>query len=137
MKIVSSVDDLLNLPRDRRVNGMGPREPLQLNIPNLRRCDQIHAQSRLNRLQSRCGCMVGALALLASLVAGALHIYASGDATLSWRFAWLSLVTLFGAFVIGFVAKMLTLAVTRWQFARECRTQYLALSGQSRSRSQT
>lgn len=137
MRIVCSIDELLRLPLDRRVNGLGPREPLQLEIPQLMRRDQIRAQSRLNRLQSRCGCLAGALALVASLAFGALYVHASSGGAFSWRLAWQSLLALLGAFVIGFIAKMLTLAITRWQFARECRRQYFALSGQRWSGNRT
>jgi hypothetical protein len=128
LKIVTSVDELLRLPRDRRINGMGPRQPIQLQIPSLSQHSQIRAQALLSRFQSRCGCAAGALVMLVSLVVGIMQVYDRNGVALSWPVLWESAVVLLAAFVIGFVAKMLTLAFTRWQFARECRVQYLKLT---------
>ena len=132
MRIICSIEELLQLPRDRRVNGMGPREPIQLEIPGLARRDQIRVQQRLNRLQSRCGCATGAVMLLASVVVGGLRVYGRYGAAPSWSLLWESLAVLVAAFVIGFVSKMGVLAVTRWQFAYECRVQSRALGNATR-----
>ncbi|QSR85327.1 hypothetical protein [Methylacidimicrobium sp. B4] len=53
MRIVRSLEELLELPRDRCVKGMGPREPLPLEIPNPRRCDPMRTRLRFPRVQSR------------------------------------------------------------------------------------
>ena len=124
---MNSFDELLRLPRDPRVNGFGARLPIRLEIPNLPRHGQIRAQRPLNRLQSRCGCVAGTVALLASLAAGAVLVYGRNADGLSWRLVLEAAAALIAAFVIGFAAKMLTLAATRWQFARECRVQHHAL----------
>jgi hypothetical protein len=123
LRVIRSIDELLLLPSDRRVNGMGPREPIQLEIPGLARHAQIRAQQRLNRLQSRCGCVAGAVAMLASVALGALRVYTRHAGPPSWNLLWESLAVLVAAFTIGFVAKMSVLAVTRWQFAYECAVQ--------------
>ncbi len=126
MRIVRSIDELLRLSRDPAVNGIARRARVQLEIPQLTRHQQIAAQSRLNRMQSRCGCNAGAIALLATLVVGGMQVNA-GTGGLSWRFASQSAGVLVAAFCIGFVAKFATLAVTRWQFAYECRVQHRTL----------
>ena len=130
MRIVNSLDDLLRLPRDRYVNGFGVRTAVQLEIPTLARHALIRAQRPLNRLQSRCGCVAGAIAMLASLAIGAVQVYIRNAGTLSWHAATQFAVALLAAFVFGFAVKMITLAATRWQFARECRVQYRALARQ-------
>ncbi|MEA2560113.1 MAG: hypothetical protein QOH06_1617 [Acidobacteriota bacterium] len=127
MRIVNSLDDLLDLPRDRYVNGFGVRIAVQLEIPALARHALIHSQRALNRLQSRCGCTAGAVAMLASLAVGAAYVYSQNASALSWRIVTQFAAVLLAAFFIGFVVKMLTLAVTRWQFAHECRVQHRAL----------
>ena len=129
MRIVRSLDDLLRLPRDRCVNGFGARMAVQLEILEVSRHSLINAQRLLNRLQSRCGCVAGAIAMLATLAVGASYVYAQNAETLSWRMLPQAGAVLLAAFVVGFAAKMATLATTRWQFARACRTQHRALSG--------
>lgn len=84
MRIVSSLDDLLRLPRDRYVNGFGARMVVQLEIPGFARHVLLHAQRSLNRLQSRCGCMAGAIAMLVTLTSGAVQVYSQNAATFSW-----------------------------------------------------
>lgn len=132
MRVIRSIEELLRLPGDRHVNGLGPREPIQLEIPGLARHPQVRAQQRLNRLQSRCGCATGAVAMLLSLVAGAMQVYGRHAATLSWILLWESLAVLVAAFAIGFAAKVGVLVLTRWQFAYECRVQFRALQGATR-----
>lgn len=72
--------------------------------------------------------MAGAIAMLATLAVGASYVYAQNAETLSWRMLPQAGAVLLAAFVIGFAAKMATLATTRWQFARACRAQHRALS---------
>ena len=130
MRIVNSLDDLLRLPRDRYVNGFGARMAVQLEIPTLARHALIRAQRPLNRLQSRCGCVAGAIAMLASLFVGTAQVYSRNAGTLSWHAVAQVGAVLLVAFVLGFAVKMITLAATRWQFARECRVQHRALASQ-------
>jgi hypothetical protein len=130
LRIVNSLDDLLRLPRDRYVNGFGARMAVQLEIPTLARHALIRAQRPLNRLQSRCGCVAGAIAMLASLAIGSAQVYISNAGTLSWHAVTQFSAVLLAAFVFGFAAKMITLIATRWQFAHECRVQYRALTRQ-------
>jgi hypothetical protein len=110
------------------VNGFGARMAVQLEIPEISRHSLINAQRPLNRLQSRCGCVAGAIAMLATLAVGTSSVYAQNAETLSWRVLPQAGAVLLAAFVIGFAAKMATLAATRWQFARACRAQHRALS---------
>ena len=128
MRIVSSLEELLHLPRDRYVNGFGARMAVQLEIPGISRHALIHPQQRLNRLQLRCGCLAGAMALLATLAAGATYVYTQNASLISWHVLSQTGAVLLAAFVIGFVAKMAALTVTRWQFAHACRAQHHALS---------
>jgi len=128
MRIVNSLDDLLRLPRDRYVNGFSARMAVRLEIPKVSRHSLIKAQRMLNRLQSRCGCVAGAIALLATLAVGASYVYAQNAETLSWRVLPQAGAVLLAAFVTGFAAKVATLAATRWQFACACRAQHRALS---------
>jgi hypothetical protein len=102
---------------------MGPREPVQLEIVDVARHPQIRAQQRLNRLQSRCGCAAGAVAVLASIAIGALRVYTRHAGAPSWSLLWECFAVLVAAFVIGLVTKLGVLVVTRWQFAYECRAQ--------------
>jgi hypothetical protein len=127
LRIVTSLDDLLRLPNDHHVNGFGTRMAVRLEIPTLTRHALIRAQRPLNRLQSRCGCAAGSIAMLASMAIGTAQVYSQGAGAFSWRMAAQFAAVLLVAFFVGFVVKMTTLAATRWQFARECRAQYRAL----------
>jgi len=120
MRIVSSLDQLANLPRDRTVNGFGSRTPLRLEIPAVARHSLLRAERALNRLQSRCGCMAGAIVTLIALGAGAVDLVRSGALAWSWDLPVRALLVLAGAFLLGLMAKIFTLAATRWQFARAC-----------------
>ncbi len=128
MRIVSSLDELLLLPGDRRVNGMGPRLALQLEIGHLPRRELLRAQQRLNRLQQRCGCVAGAAGMFVALLVGGYFIVERNAGAFSWRWLTEPLLLVLAAFTLGFIAKMLALAITRWQFARECRRQHQQLS---------
>jgi hypothetical protein len=121
MRIVSSLDQLAALPRDRTVNGFGSRTPLRLEIPAVARHSLLRTERALNRLQSRCGCMTGAIVTLVALGAGAVDLARSGALAWSWDLPGRVLLVLAGAFLLGLMAKILTLAVTRWQFACACR----------------
>lgn len=128
MRIVSSLEQLAALPRDRRVNGYASRTRLRLEIPAVARHSLLRAETALNRLQSRCGCMAGAIATLAALGAGTFVLLREDALAWSWRFPAQLLLIVVGAFVLGLLAKFLALATTRWQFARACRAQHRALA---------
>jgi hypothetical protein len=133
MRIVSSLEQLAALPCDRAVNGFGPRTRLRLEIPAASRQSLLRAERALNRLQSRCGCVAGGIATLSVLAAGIAALFLGDtflDDTLvwSWRLPARVLLILVGAFALGLAAKFLTLAATRWQFARACRVQHRALA---------
>lgn len=127
MRVINSLDELLRLPRDPRVNGFGARVPLRLEIPELTRHGLLRTQGTLNRLQSRCGCLAGALATLATLIAGITWLWRRDIDWLSWAALRGFALTFAAAFVAGLIAKFATLAITRWQFARRCRKQHRLL----------
>jgi hypothetical protein len=129
MRIVSSLDQLAALPRDRTVNGFGSRMPLRLEIPAVARHSLLRSERALNRLQSRCGCMAGAIATLTALGAGAVDLFRSGAPAWSWDLPARVLLVLAAAFLLGLAAKLVTLVATRWQFARACRLHVRALAG--------
>ena len=123
MRIVSSLEQLAALPRDRRVNGYASRTRLRLEIPAVARHALLRAETALNRLQSRCGCMAGAIATMAALGAGTFALLREDALVWSWRFPARLLLVVAGAFVLGLLVKFLALAATRWQFAYACRAQ--------------
>ena len=128
MRIVHSLDELLELPREPGVNGYGTREALRLEIPSLASDASTRAQESLNRLQDRCGSLAAAGVMFVMLVAGVFNVFQRNSKILSLS----ALVELAAVVVISFcfgaLAKMVTLSVTRWQFARRCREQYEELS---------
>jgi hypothetical protein len=128
MRIVSSLDQLANLPRDRTVNGFGSRAPLRLEIPAVTRHSLLRAERALNRLQSRCGCMAGAIATLIAIGAGTFDLFRSGSLAWSWDLPVRVLLVLTAAFLLGLAAKFVTLVATRWQFARACHVHVRALA---------
>jgi hypothetical protein len=130
MRIVNSLDELLRLPADARVNGYRVREPLRLEIPALARVALASAQDALNRLQERCGCIAGAGAMFATLLVGVAKVFQRNPSLLTWRAFSEFFAVLVVSFALGSVAKLAALAVTRWQFAYRCRVQHYLLSMQ-------
>jgi hypothetical protein len=128
MRIVHSLDELLELPSEPAVNGFRAREPLRLEIPRLASDASTRAQDSLNSLQERCGSLAAAGMMFLTLLAGVFKVFHENPSMLSLA----ALVQIAGVLVISFcfgaVAKMITLAFTRWQFARRCREQYEVLS---------
>ena len=121
MRVIISLDELLKLPRDPRVNGFGVRSPVRLEIPGYSRHLLIRAQESLNALRTRCGCIAGGVVTSAAFVAAIVLAFQRNA-------SWLSVGTLrdialgvCGAFIAGLLAKLATLLVTRWQFAYRCR----------------
>jgi hypothetical protein len=128
MRIVHSLEELLELPLDRTVNGFRRREALQLEIPSLTRQALTSAQCALNDLQSRGGSIVGIGFLFVAMVYGLVDLFQRHEALLSRRtFGELAFVLIVSAGV-GCVAKYAVLAVTRWQFAYRCRAHHHLLS---------
>lgn len=128
MRVIHSLDELLHLSRDPRVNGLGMRAPVRLEIPGLSRHALIRAQESLNALRSRCGCISGSVVTIATLITGGVFV---------WRgfIPGLWLPTLRDAFVVvvasffaGLLAKLATLVFTRWQFAFRCHLHHRRLS---------
>src|SRR6185295_15001898 len=127
MRIVHSLDELLDLPREPAVNGYGMRELLRFEIPRLASDVSTRAQDSLNRLQARCGVLAAAGVMLLMFVAGAFKIIVRHPIPSSSAVAEL-VVVLVISLCFGALARMIALSFTRWQFARRCREQYEELS---------
>ena len=128
MRIVHSLEELLDLPRDEHVNGFRRRESLQLEIPTLNNHALTDAQDALNSLQERGGSLAAAGIMFIALVLGVITVFLRNPSLFTGR-ALLELgLVLVISFCFGAVARMVALAFTRWQFARRCREQYDQLS---------
>ncbi|HEV7609801.1 MAG TPA: hypothetical protein VGO61_20870 [Steroidobacteraceae bacterium] len=128
MRVVNSLDDLLQLPRDTRVNGFRARELLQLEIPALTRHALTGAQDRLNSLQKRGGALAGATVMFLAMVLGVIKAFYDNPSILSARAIGEIAAALVISFGLGAVAKLGALAFRRWQFAYRCRAQHCMLS---------
>ena len=128
MRIVHSLDELLELPREPAVNGFRAREPLRLEIPKLASDVSTRAQDSLNSLQERCGSLAAAGVMFLTLLAGVFKVFHENPSILSFKALAEFAGVLVISFCLGAVAKMMTLAFTRWQFTRRCREQYEVLS---------
>lgn len=128
MRIVHSLDELLDCATDGSVNGLRRRELLQLEIPSLARPAAYRAQAALNNLQARCGSTSGAGVMFLSLIGGVIAMFYRHGPTMSWALVWEGAAVLVLSLALGFVAKTSCQAVTRWQFERACRRQYQNLS---------
>ena len=120
MRVIRTAGELSTLARDRRVNGLGVREPIAFDIPALSRHRQLRAERLLNRYQRRCGCSAGAVFFIAALVVGAIHLTGAAEG-LSPLLALHALALVGVAFAVGFAAKIAVLALTRMQFSFTCR----------------
>jgi len=128
MRIVHSLEELLDLPRDEHVNGFRRRESLQLEIPTLNDHALTDAQDALNSLQERGGSLAAAGIMFIALVLGVITVFLRNPSLFTGR-ALLELAAVITiSFCFGAIAKMVALAFTRWQFARRCREQYDQLS---------
>ena len=128
MRIVHSLDELRQLPRDRDVNGFRTRSAVQLEIPHITRPAQARAQDSLNQLQESRGAIAGSLVMLAALIYGVVDIMQRHESLLSLRAASEVLAVLALSFSLGFAARFVSCAVRRWQFARRCRELYATLA---------
>ena len=128
MRIVHSLEELLDLPRDEHVNGYRRREVLQLEIPTFTHHALTDAQDALNSLQERGGSLAAAGIMFLALIFGVTAVFLRNPSLLTGRALLELAVVLVVSFGLGAIGKMLELAVTRWQFARRCREQYEELS---------
>ena len=128
MRIVHSLDELLELPREPGVNGFRAREPLRLEIPRLASDVSTRAQDSLNSLQERCGSLAASGVMFLALVAGVFKVFHRNPTLLSWQALSELAAVLVISFFLGALAKMVALAITRWQFARRCQEHYEKLS---------
>ena len=128
MRIVHSLEELLDLPRDEHVNGFRRRESLQLEIPTLNDHALTDAQDALNSLQERGGSLAAAGIMFIALVLGVITVFLRNPSLFTGRALLELAAVLVISFCFGAVAKMVALAFTRWQFARRCREQYDQLS---------
>jgi hypothetical protein len=128
MRIVHSLEELLDLPRDEHVNGFRRRESLQLEIPTLTHHALTDAQDALNSLQERGGSLAAAGIMFLALILGVTAVILRNPSLLSGRALLELAVVLMISFGLGAIGKMAALAFTRWQFARRCREQYEELS---------
>ncbi len=119
--VIQSADDLRRLARDPRVNGLFLRNALAVRVPGMTLRDQLRLERALNRYQSRCGCTAAAACFLTVLVAGGMYAATANGGLLSFGFLRDAAAVLVAAFALGFVAKLVALQVTRWQFAAACR----------------
>jgi hypothetical protein len=132
MRIVHSIEELLDLPDDDSVNGFRSRQALRLEIPTLAHDVLDDAQEALNRLQERGGSLVAAGVMFVALVSGVLKVFHRNASMLSGQALLELLVVLLVSFMLGTLARGAALAITRWQFGRRCREQYEELARQLR-----
>ena len=128
MRIVHSLEELLDLPSDEHVNGFRRRESLQLEIPTLNDHALTDAQDALNSLQERGGSLAAAGIMLLALIVGVTNVFLRNPSLFAGRALLELAVVLVISFSLGAFGKMIALAFTRWQFARRCREQYDELS---------
>jgi hypothetical protein len=129
MHIVHSLDELLILPADRHVNGIWARMEVRLEIPDITEAAQLRAQRALNELQERRGTIAGAGIMFLTLLGGVLAVMGRRQSLLSWRAALELAAVLALSFALGYGARLVSRAFTRWQFTRRCREQHRALAG--------
>lgn len=121
MRIVHSLDELLILPRDSRVNGFRARAEVRLDIPDITQPAQVRAQDSLNELQESGGSLAGAVCMLLTLVYGVVLVVQRHETLWSFRAAGELLAAVGLSFVIGFAARFVSCVHTRWEFHRRCR----------------
>ena len=130
MRIVSSLDELLILPRDRCVNGFRTRTAVRLDIPEITQPALVRAQDALNELQERGGSITGAVCMLLTLIYGVVLVFQRHDSLLTWRAAGELFAALGLSFTVGLAARFASCIHTRWQFRRRCRELHRTLAGE-------
>jgi hypothetical protein len=121
MIVVARISDLRALGQNRSVNGLLSREPITLALPDIDDTRRVLAAEALNRFQSRCGCEAGAAVTLAALAGGLWLAARVSPQPLSFVFVFNVALALVSAFVIGLIAKLAAMAMTRLEFSRFCR----------------
>jgi hypothetical protein len=130
MYVVHSLDELLILPRDSRVNGFRARAEVRLDIPALTQPALVRAQDSLNELQERGGSLAGAVCMLLMLVYGVVLVMQRHDTFWSLRAAGELLAAVGLSFAIGLAARFASCLHTRWEFRRRCHDLHRALTGE-------
>jgi hypothetical protein len=128
MRIVHSLEELLDLPSDEHVNGFRRRESLQLEIPTLTHHALTDAQDALNSLQERGGSLAAAVVMFLAMIFGVVKVFYRNPSMLTGQALLELAAVLLISFGLGAIARVIALAFTRWQFARRCREQYEELS---------
>lgn len=128
MYVVHSLDELLILPRDSRVNGFRARAELRLEIPALTQPALVQAQDSLNELQERGGSLAGTVCMLLTLVFGVVLVMQRHDTLWSVRAAGELFAVAGLSFAIGLAARFASCLHTRWEFRRRCRELHRALT---------
>lgn len=129
MRIVHTLDELALLASDRQVNGFWARTEVRLEIPAITEPALLSAQEELNQLQDRRGTVACTGLMFLTLMGGVITVMNRHESLLSWRAAAELLLVLGFAFTLGYVARFVSRAWTRWQFAHRCREQHRRLMG--------
>lgn len=127
MRIVHTLDELAVLASDRHVNGFWARSEVRLEIPDITEPALLSAQGVLNELQDRRGTIAGSGLMFLTLLGGVIVVMKRHESLMSWRAAIELLLVLAFAFTLGYLARLVSRAWTRWQFARRCREQHRKL----------
>lgn len=128
MYVVHSLDELLSLPRDSRVNGFRARAEVRLDIPSLTQPALVRAQDSLNELQERGGSLSGAVCMLLTLVYGVVLVMQRHESLWSVRAAGELFAAVGLSFSLGLAARFASCLHTRWEFRRRCRDLHRALA---------
>lgn len=121
--LVSSPEQLCQLPRHWRAHGLDPRAPILIDIEGLPRLPQVRAQQVLNRLLARCGCVAGSIATFVVLTAGLARLYERSSSLVAFATLGEAAFIVLLSFAVGLAVKLGTLLLTRIQFTLECRQQ--------------
>lgn len=132
MRVVHSLDELLVLPSDRRVNGFRVRAAVRLDIPDITRPALARAQDALNELQERGGSLSGAICTLATLVYGVVLVMQRHESLWSVRAAGELLAAIGLSFAFGLAARFVSGVHRRWRFGRRCAQVHRLLEGERR-----
>lgn len=133
MRIVHSLEELLILPSDQRVNGFRVRAEVRLDIPDITRPALARAQEALNELQECSGSLAAALCMLATLVCGVVLVLQRHESLWSLHAAGELIAALGLSFASGLAARLTARAYTRWQFRRRCRRLHALLAAERSS----
>jgi hypothetical protein len=128
MRVVHSLDELLILPRDTRVNGFRVRSEVRLDIPDITQPAQVRAQDSLNELQERGGSLAGAVCMLLTLVYGVVLVVQRHQTLWSLRALGELCAAVGLSFAIGLAARFASCVHTRWEFRRRCRDLHRVLA---------